>query len=230
MPQAATTVEPMIATAKTELERMIDLIPEGMLLADGDGIVQRANLGLLRLLGAASFPSVLKQSCTVLFPVATAGGGSTLTDIFHAKSPPAGDLWQFEADAQLPQRGLRSLAFTIIPAGSVPRWFMVAVKDITDEKVAQQASEKKRQIQTTETIVGGLAHAVNQPLTVIMSSAHLILQSVQTQSADPAQVAELAGRIMDRVNYIAEQLNRAQALTDFVVEPYDQTTHILDLR
>ena len=61
-----------IERAKRELEHMIDLNPQIMLLVDNNGIVVRANLSLLRILGLSKFDEVV---------------GRKIDELFHCKDP-----------------------------------------------------------------------------------------------------------------------------------------------
>ena len=219
-----------IEAAKRELERMIDLVPQGMFLVDTDGMIQRANAGLLRLLGLSRYGEVLGRDVREVFGFVRgleAAEGLLVSGEGGGESPDA--VRECEEDVAMPERGVRRLRFTIVSAGVGGNVSVAMVDDVTEYRAQAESREKNTKIQTTEAIVGALLHTVNQPLTVIMASAHLILHDARRQPGDLAGIAANAERIMDMVGQIADVLKRAHRLRDFVVQPYPGNTSILDI-
>lgn len=224
------TSQQIITTAKRELERMIDTIPTGMMLVDSEGTVLRINVGLLRLLDRNNFADVLGMSCRELFPM-RADGAWILDDVLSATiTPDQVNPITREANVIMPDfKTPRVYSFSAIPAGERPQSFVVLVEDITERKEAAKQAEQVLQLQTTTAVVGGLMHNINQPLTVIMASAYLILMEVKNENSDMDKILASTEQIMDMVNKIAALVERAHKLKEFAMESYDAQHHILDL-
>ncbi|MCK5529189.1 MAG: PAS domain-containing protein, partial [Kiritimatiellae bacterium] len=56
-----------IHNAKLQLEHMVDLVPQVMLLINTKGVIERANLAFLKLVGTSDFNSVLQKNIAGFF-------------------------------------------------------------------------------------------------------------------------------------------------------------------
>lgn len=215
-----------IAHAKTELERMIDLHPQGMFLAGPSGEVLRTNAGLLKLLGLTGFPEVLGRSCEELFPASD--GKSPLADFFADPHLGPEDMYVRETEIARPEGGRRALRFTVVGSGTEDR-FMVLVDDVTEEKEAAARRERQEKREVAEALTGALNHALNQPLSVIMGRAQLLLFSLEKGRANAEELRPALQEIVNLTRRVAETLRRARTFRDFVTETYLEGVDILDL-
>lgn len=222
------TLDAVIRAAKRELERMIDLAPQGMLLADDAGRIQRANAGLLRLLQLPGFQDVLGEEFRGLLGIADGTDPwRTLTGIMADARGEAG-LAECELALVLGVRNL-VLHFTCISAGVGEPLLALMIEDVTERKRASEAKERSDRLEAIEALVGALLHTINQPLTVIMANAHLIRRASRAGAGGRPDMDQYAGEIMQMVEQIAEVLKKAQSLQEFVLQPYHGDVQILDI-
>lgn len=218
------SLELRIQRAKAELERMIDLHPQGMFLTGPEGKVLRANAGLLRLLGLEEFPQVLGRELEGLFP----GAGEALRRALAAGAAP-GSAASTEAEVELPGRGRRSLRFTAVRSGAGDGLAVVLVDDLTEEKRDAERRARQHKIEAAEALAGTLNHLLNQPLAVIMGRAQLLLFALERGRAETGELRRTLEEIVQLARGIADTLRKAQRFRDFVTASYLEGVDILDL-
>ena len=217
-----------IRHAKVELERMIDLNPQGMFLAGPDGKVLRANAGLLKLLGLSAFSEVLGKSCEDLFPT-PAGAPCPLAGFFAKPQFGPGGTFVEEAGADIRYGEPATLRFTVVGSGPETKRYVVLVDDVTEEKKAARRREKQGRIEVAEALAGALNHVLNQPLAVILGRAQLLLFSLEKNGIKMEEFRPALQEIVDLTRRVADTLRKSRNFRDFVTETYLDGVGILDL-
>jgi signal transduction histidine kinase len=228
-----------IRYAKAELERMIDLNPQGMFLTGLDGRILRANAGLLKLLGRSDFSEVLGKSCEDLFPTPD-GAPSPLAGFFARPELGPGGTFVEEAGTDIRYGEPTTLRFTVVGSGpdlSAPhgvgqagtKRYVVLVDDVTEENKAALRREKQGRIEVAEALAGALNHVLNQPLAVILGRAQLLLFSLEKNGIKTEELRSALQEIVDLTRRVADTLRKSRNFRDFVTETYLDGVGILDL-
>lgn len=216
-------VHAVIEQAKRQLERMIDIHPQGMLLIGQDGAVLRANSAALKLSGHSAYPEILGQPLRTVVCANNRPGIEKKIDRFlHEGADPETAL-EFEG------RNKRLVRLRRVCAGGDHNVCIVLVDDITDRKAADKKLEKQNKIEAAEAVVGALMHNINQPLTVITIRCQLLLLSLEKGSLNPDELKKGLEEISELTLQVADTLSRAQTFRDFVTTRYSDHTSIVDL-
>jgi len=218
-PQRNGTAAGAIERAKGELERMMDLNPDVMVLVNRAGEMLRVNRSLLALLGLKRFSDVLGRRLGDLFPGAPAsfceellsGGGGTA---------------ELTAALATGERLLRFRAVSARPDADVQ---VVIVYDVTDQEAATASREREYKREAVQTLMGGLMHRINQPLTVITVKARLLQLALGNRTLDPAELKSGLDDITDLVMQVSRLLERMEKPRDYVTEDYLDGLDVLDL-
>jgi len=218
-PSMTPEIARVVEQAKQELQRMIDMNPEGMALVEEGGKVVRANRALLDLLGREGYDQVLGQSLDSLFVTEEEDLAATL---FSSRT----GLFETTMKADEEERHLR---FGVIGAASEPALRVLTVRDITEEKAAGTRLEKTHRRETVQQLTGALMHHANQPLTIITVTANLLLMDAEKGAVDPEKLVESLRRIITLATDVAEILKRAENPSDYVTESYMEGLDIMDL-
>lgn len=220
----------VIQAAKKELERMIDLVPQGMFLMDGAGKVLRANARFLKLTRMRAFRDVLGWDYRDLFAFEPGHSSRAVLDKLVADARKGADVTEGEVRVLGAQGKDVVLLFCCVPAGVESELYVMVVEDVTDRKRAIESKERSEMLRAVQSVVGALLHTVNQPLTVMATSAHLIRAEVKRGAAsDGARIDEHARQIEEMVERVADALKKADRIQHFVLEPYHGGVSILDL-
>ena len=210
---------PVVERAKQELQRMIDMNPEGMALVEQGGKVVRANRALVDLIGREGYGQVLGQPLDSLF--------RTEQDLAATLFTSGTDL--FETTMKTDDGEEKCLRFGVIGAASEPGLRVLTVRDITEEKAAGARMEKTHRKETVQQLTGALMHHANQPLTIITVTANLLLMDAENGAVDPEKLVESLRRIITRATDVSEILKRAENPSDYVTESYMEGLEIMDL-
>jgi histidine kinase len=101
--------------------------------------------------------------------------------------------------------------------------FLLSTHDITDRLEAEQKVVQAGKMATLGEMATGVAHELNQPLTVIKTASGFLLRKISRQSAiDPDILATLAGEIdsqVDRASKIITHMRNFGRRTDLALEP-----------
>ena len=225
-PSKEAPIHVVIEQAKKQLEKMIDIHPQGMLLIENSGTVVRANSAALKLSGHTAYPEMLGKSLDAIFSTAIHPGlkekmNRFLRDDTGPSSP--------ESTLDFEGRDGRLVRLTRVCAGSDHDFCIVLVDDITDRQAADQSREKKSKIQAAEAVVGALMHNINQPLTVITIRCQLLLLSLDKNSLNTDELRKGLEEISELTLQVAATLSRAQSFRDFVTTRYTENIAIVDL-
>jgi len=212
-----------IEHAKRELERMIDLHPQGMLLVDRGGIVRRANRAMLNLLGREKFHLILDRPMDELLP----GGGisADISKCFCDPRPSAA----LEHEMFTDEGVRRILHLTVVCSGPDTEMAVVLATDVTDEKARSVSLEKLHKKEAVTVLMGALMHHINQPLTVITLQTHLLQLNLDKPDADHGAIRQGLREIGDLAQQIAGLLGKLKTPVDVATETYIGDAQILDI-
>lgn len=90
---------------------------------------------------------------------------------------------------------------------------------------AERAVEQAARDQTIVELAGAVAHELNQPLTVVISSAELLSKPGQSTE----EVQAIANRMVDASQRMADIVARLQHATRYSSKPYVGSVRIVDL-
>ncbi len=90
---------------------------------------------------------------------------------------------------------------------------------------AEQAVQRAARDETVVQLAGAVAHELNQPLTVVISSAELLTN----HDRSPAEMKELAGRMAEASLRMADIVGKLQNATSYHTKPYVGSIRIVDL-
>jgi nitrogen-specific signal transduction histidine kinase len=225
-----TSLSQIIENAKHELERMIDLHPQGMYLASPDGSIQRANLRLLQILNLQSFTNVIGRKFVELLPEENPPEiRRLLGDLLSVKRNKRERNYSQRISLLIPGSLRRDLDFTVVSPGAESEFFIVVVEDVTHQKEEDDKREKRWKMEAAEAVVGALMHTINQPLTVIMIRAQLLLMSLNKEKQNTEELQQGLEDIVNLTMKVADTLRQARTFNDFVTVQYTGNSQIVDL-
>lgn len=174
----------------SQVQQIIDTVPEGVILLDQDYTVVSANpIGQknLAVLGDAGIGD----------PIA-ALGNCKLTDLLT--SPPAG-LWHDVASVDEPARMFEAIARPI-ETGPITGGWVLVVRDVTSEREQQMHLQTQDRLASVGQLAAGIAHDFNNILAVVILRAQIIQQIEQlSPKAD-----EYMESILDQARRAAEMI------------------------
>lgn len=221
-PEPSGELSEVITRAKQELEEMIDLTPVTMVLVDKDGTVVRANRALLRLLGSMGFPEVLGRRLRDLFPAEEEGFFAGMLDVH-------GGYQVRDVSVALPD-GDRTLRFTVLGLGRRTNLRAALVEDVSHEQAEAVDLELKHKREAMRAVTGSLMHSINQPLTVIMVRAQLMLLELGKEDRDIDELRRNLQDIMEFTLQASQTLSRYGDRREYATEPYlDDRDEILSV-
>jgi len=181
----------MIERAKRQWEVTFDALSQGIALVGADSGVIRANTAFAALVGASLSELVGQNVCHALF-----GEHLSIADLL-ASARDGGRPRPLVRRSERLRRILRVSA-TSVTAAAAPAALVVAVEDITDQKALEAQAIQSEKMAAVGTLVSGVAHELNNPLTSIAGLAEFLLE--QPEDAVPDR---------DHLRVIAEEAQRA---------------------
>ena len=220
----STEINSILENAKQQLEKMIDLTPQGMMLLDHDGQILRVNERILSLLGGASFDQVLGQTVPDLF--APDADSADALENFVSSSDMNSSI---EMHTSTKDDGNRILLFTRVASGNDSDLNIILIEDLTQDKQRKDQKEEQDKLEGAVAASGALQHYVNQPLTVIVCTAHLLMHEMENESLSDDKLRKGLNEIITNVNLIADTLRESTSLGEYVTKPYPGSVDIIDL-
>ena len=179
------------------LEALVEHLPEGILLLDGERRILVSN------------PAA--QTCLPVLTDAAVGDVLTLmADRPVAellRSPPEG-LWH-ELEVPGPPRRVFEVVARPVAAGLKAEGWMLVIRDVTEEREVQQRVQQQERLAAVGQLAGGIAHDFNNLLTTIMLYAQVPLgkskrdlhpdlkRAFETILDESRQAAKLVQQILD---------------------------------
>ncbi len=213
-------LERVIARAKQQLERMIDLNPLALVLLDAEGGVVRVNRAFLALIGVGSFEAVLHRPLadllgTPMGPLLTALRNPDPAAAVHELSVGGGD-------------APRLLRISRVDAGT-PETMVVTAEDITNEQTELALVEQAYKVEAVRALMGALMHHLNQPLTVVTLRARLLLETLERGTVAPAELKSTLEAILAAAVRVADTLRRVERTRDYRTQTYVEGLDIMDI-
>ncbi len=168
----------LVRNGKEQWEATFDALGEGIALVDAEARIRRANDALAALRGVEVRSVIGQHLCHLLF-----GEHETLRDLLAAarageRRPP------LERRSDKLGRTLR-VAAAPLQNPSLEAAAVVVVEDITDRKRLEGRLIQSEKLAAVGTLVSGVAHELNNPLTSIAGLSEFLLE--QGKDEDPAR-------------------------------------------
>ncbi len=204
----------LIRRGKEQWEATFDALTEGIALVDGQGRIQRANGAFAEIVGEPIRAVVGRHLCHALFREHLA-----LEDLLDAAK-------RGERRAPVVRRSEslgRTLRVVASPvADATPEAAaVVVVEDITDQKALEAQLIQSEKMAVVGTLVSGVAHELNNPLTSIAGLSEFLLEQPPGGEHEREHLrvindqAERASRIVRNLLSFARKAPSEQAPLDF---------------
>jgi signal transduction histidine kinase len=189
-----------LESEQKRLKTLVDHMPEGVLLLDGERRVLLANPV------AESYIKILTEDDS---PVALAGkvlkdlGGWSAEELSHVSSE---GVWHELEVAGPPQRAFGIAAQPVGTTSPAEGWVLL-IWDVTQEREAERRIRQQERLAAVGQLAGGIAHDFNNLLTTILLYAQMLLNkphlppdlapSISTIISESQRAARLVQQILD---------------------------------
>jgi nitrogen-specific signal transduction histidine kinase len=217
-------INSILENAKQQLEKMIDLTPQGMMLIDHQGCVLRANERVVSLLGRDGFDQILGKSVPELF-----APDESSAEALHEFVCSSNLNRSVELHLPTEDDDTLILLFTRVASGNDSDLNIILIEDHTQDRKRETRKEKRDKLEGAMAASGALQHYVNQPLTVIVCTAHLLMHEMENESLSDEKLRSGLTEIISNVNVIADTLRESSSLDEYITKPYPGSADIIDL-
>lgn len=160
------------------LQRLIEVLPGGLLVVDGDGTIRECNPAALRLLGEPLVGESWQRIVDRAFAPEAAGG------------------------SEVTLRTGRRVSISVRGLDPEPGQ-IVLLLDVTEQHALQETLNRHRRLSAMGEMVASLAHQVRTPL----SSALLYASQLSASDLSPAQRSRFTDRIVGRLRHLERMVN-----------------------
>lgn len=211
-----------IHNAKLQLEHMVDLVPQVMLLINTDGIIVRANLAFLKLLGTSDFNSVLRKPLVDFFTFEDADFLKTILAVENYGS--------HEMETTVTGGAGGHFRYTVVGIQTQKDLKVLIVEDVTSHKELAIQDAKDQKKSTVKELAGALMHSINQRLTVINMRSKLLLMAMESGAAfNTEEHRDSLYNVMDLSMEIAAILDGLEGEDEFNTKEYMNGIEIIDI-
>jgi len=166
----------LVRVGKEQWEATFDALAEGIALISPDGTIRRANLAMARLIG-----TTISRIIGIQLPDALFGDARALDSLLkkaRADNRPAAAVLRSERLGRTTRVSASPLAKPTADVATV-----IVVEDITEQKALETQLMQSEKLASVGTLVSGVAHELNNPLTSIAGLSEFLLeQGVGDQS------------------------------------------------
>lgn len=190
-------------------ESAFKFAPIGMAMVSLEGKFLKVNQSLCDLVGYTEAELLSTDFQTITF------AEDLEADVANVKAALAGDIQSYSMEKRYIHKDQKivwgNLNVSLIKDDGKPQFFVSQIMDITDVKQAQLALFYNSKMIALGEMAGGLAHEINNPLTIIGLNASSIDELFKDQDIDRSRAKLFLKKITDtvaRINSIVMSLRR----------------------
>jgi len=199
-----------LASRSTQLEAVVDALPDAIAVVDASGVVQVANPTAAALFGFLQ--SEIENGAAVLGKNVLAPTSNLLAAALASVVGQPGAVATVEVKVRGSGDSQRLVVVTLRDAHerSEVGGVVVSARDVTAERTRAAREERAQRLESSALIAGGTAHDVNNALAVIVACASNLLDTVDPEEArvDAAAILEASAR----ASALTKRLNAFVAL------------------
>ncbi|MGC9523132.1 MAG: PAS domain S-box protein [Anaerolineae bacterium] len=181
-----------VRSQANRLQQVMDTVPEGVVLLDGEGTVLLAN-------------SQGRAHLDALCGVGVGDRLTTLGDLPLAtllEPPPLGPWHEVSAEGRTYECVAKPLT-----QGALPDGWVVVLHDVTEERVTEAQLQQQERLAAVGRLAAGIAHDFNNIIAVIVLYAQMVLRH-----------SGLSDRLRDQLGVISEQAYQATDLVEQILD------------
>ncbi|MGE0353740.1 MAG: nitrogen regulation protein NR(II), partial [Gemmatimonadales bacterium] len=196
-----------LAEAERRLREVLEGSPDGVVVSDAAGLIQLVNHPVETMFGYTR-AELLGQSVEVLVPEAARGRHPRLRQIYQT-APAAHPMWQGRTVSARRKDGTVFPAEILLSplASGTERLVIASIRDVTDRQALEANLRQAQKMEAVGQLTGGVAHDLNNMLTVVISNAEQMLVKLPPTSPLVADVRESLDAALRSATMIRRLLN-----------------------